>query len=60
MAIVYLMGKKKNSSDNTKTASSIFIDLKMAVDTIDNTIRLQKLNYYGSRGIAGQSVSSYL
>ena len=59
MAIVDLIEKITNSLDNTKTVTSVFIDPKMAFDTIDHTILLQKLNHYGICGIVNQWVCSY-
>ena len=46
-------------SSDWKTVIGVFIDLKKAIDTIDHTILLLKLNHYGMRGIVNQWVSTY-
>ena len=38
----------------------MFIDVKKAFDTVDHKILLDKLNYYGFRGIVNQWFFSYL
>ena len=38
----------------------VFIDLKKAFDTVDQDVLLDKLNYYGFRGIINSWFSSYL
>ena len=37
----------------------VFIDLKKAFDTVDHNIMLDKLNFYGFRGLINQWFSSY-
>ena len=44
--------------DNGHFVAGIFIDLKKVFDTVDHNILIQKLEYYGVRGIA-KDFSSY-
>ena len=46
--------------NNNKYTCGIFIDLKKAFDTVDHSILLSKLHFYGIRGIVNDWFPSYL
>ena len=49
-----------SNMDRNEIPFSIFLDLSKAVDTLDHTILLQKLKYYGIDGKALHLCESYL
>jgi hypothetical protein len=60
MAIMDFYDVISNAVDKNEFAIAIFVDLAKAFDTIDYNIMLQKLSYYGIRGIALDLFESYL
>ena len=59
-AIHDIVDKIQTNMDKKLFSCGIFIDLKKAFDTVDHDILLQKLNYYGFRGITNDWFASYL
>ncbi len=49
-----------NALDNKMYSVGVFIDLKKAFDTVDHKLLLEKLKYYGIRGVASKFLESYL
>ena len=60
VALIELVQKITASNDSKKVTIGIFIDLKKAFDTIDHSVLLQKLEYYGIRGLPHAWLTSYL
>ena len=57
MTIVEWIQKQLDGGNYT---AGVFVDLKKAFDTVDHNILLEKLDYYGIRGVAKDWFRSYL
>ena len=60
LALIEIIDNIKKSIDNNEYTIGIFLDLCKAFDTVDHTILLKKLQFYGIRGVALSLLSSYL
>ena len=60
MAILTFVENIRTSLDQGEFSIGIFLDFSKAFDTIDHNILLQKLNYYGFRGLTYEWIKSYL
>ena len=59
-AVLDLQNSIINNLDKNNTSIAVFLDLSKAFDTINHTILLNKLKYYGIRGLALKWFESYL
>jgi hypothetical protein len=59
-AILLITDKIQNSIENKLFSCGIFLDLSKVFDTVNHDILIQKLEYYGIRGLPGDCFRSYL
>ena len=59
-AIVSIIDKVQQAIDQGDLSCGIFLDLSKAFDTVDHAILIEKLDFYGIRGIAKDWFTSYL
>ena len=60
MALLVFLDKIIRNLENGEYAIGIFLDFSKAFDTVDHKILLQKLEFYGIRGVPLLWLSSYL
>ncbi len=59
-ALIELVDRVIVEMDKMNTPINIFLDLSNAFDTLDHTILLEKLKYYGITGYAHNLMESYI
>ena len=59
-AILLIADKIQKAIERNQYSCGIFLDLSKAFDTVNHTILIKKLEYYGIRGIAKDWFCSYL
>ena len=59
-ALIDLVEEISTSLDKKKYTLGVFIDLKIAFDTVNNSVLIEKLKLYGIRGVTENWIKSYL
>jgi len=60
MAVLEMTDKINEAMENNQFSIGVFVDLSKAFDTVNHNILLNKLYYYGIRGVAYESFKFYL
>ena len=60
MAVLEMCDKASEARDNNMFSIGVFFDLSKAFDTVNHGILLNKLEYYGIRGIGLNWLKDYL
>ena len=60
ISLLHIIERIQKSLDNGQVACGIFLDLQKAFDTVDHSILLAKLRYYGIRGKVYDWFKSFL
>ena len=55
-----IVDKIQQAIEEGKYSRGVFLNLSKAFDTVNHTILIKKLEYYGIRGVAKDLFSSYL
>ena len=59
-AVLDIVNATQQNIDHNVFSYGIFLDFKKAFDTVDHSVLLHKLHYYGARGTAHNWFTSYL
>ena len=59
-ALISITEEIRRALDNNEFSCGVFLDFQKALDTVNHTILLQKLETYGVRGLAQNLFKSYL
>ena len=60
MAVLEMTDKINEVMENNQFSIGVFVDLSKACDTLNHNILLNKLYYYGIRGVSYEWFKSYL
>jgi len=60
MAVLEMTDKINKAMKNNQFSTGVFVDLSKAFETLNHNILLNKLYYYGIRGVAYEWFKSYL